>query len=836
MIVFTMLRARWIQALTMFAFSAGATVATIAGPAYLDRVHQRIVAHSFADATLPQRLLTLDGGEGDNQSGPDALDVMKVLLPTTGFTWISAREFTGIDTAGNFTDRTVDRQDICAHVTIVSGRCLVGIGEILVPESLATSLGVHAGQTMPLTFKTVTLYDSVGDPVGGYDGTPPVSAVTVVGIYRPIDTRQPYWGSGNYFPVGGKPPLLINDSTLAAMSPAAVGVSIDALAGKSAFADTTRLSAQLNKLATQLSTLNGSVSMHSAIPEVIGAIRTNRVDADQVVPIAAVPVVVLAWFVVFVASAYGAAGRRQEFANIALRGAPAATRWRLALGEGAVAVIAGTFVAWVGTAIWTPVPYYWPLIALAGCLMAVAAAAVKPLRTSVAVLLRSAGGSRVASRLGVTGEVLIVILAAAAYVLMRSQHGRLTGISLTVPWMIILGVSVVASILVAPVARRIGALAMSRGRVATALAAYQVGRRPGARRLLILLTISVAVLAYSLAGIDVARQDRQDVSTITTGASSVLDVKAATRDQLLSGVRAADPRGTWAMAVVAAPQATGNTHPMLAVDATRFGAVVAWMPGYSTSSAARIGALLHPADVPVPLPVVSTENLGTDATVRGLDAHPLRVTGVAVASALPRLGRTGTIVDLEYADLSTSDNGAATDPQVWLGPHAPANAVALLAAHGILTIDETRLADARDALDGQGAVLALWYHVFAALLALILTIGTLILVAATDRPPRGAELWALRVQGMSVRTVARAARGGYAVITLVAAVGGLAAGALAWKLTASALPIYASTDLWPAPHWPATGPVLVPWGIASTVLLVIALGIGADLRRSVSRR
>jgi hypothetical protein len=485
--------------------------------------------------------------------------------------------------------------------------------------------------------------------------------------------------------------------------------------------------------------------------------------------------------------------------------------------------------------------------------------------------------------------------------------------------------------------------------------------------------VSIAVVVYAAAGLSTATLDRAQVSQVSTGAPRVIDVISTTRSQLLAAVRAADPSGTWAMAVVGRAPGVDNSHPVLAVDATRLAAVATWLPGFGSHSAAQVAALLHPTgyvpppafhgtqltvrgtvaqlstgvrvhlgvtvvpldgkrpavvsallapgplsmtfqvpctagclmpqfvirrenavayrlamtvtsvntgpapvvdfgamlgwraqsgtvsatagglaltvdptgdapdtlsiwpgDRPSIVPAVSTRTLGPDAAIVGLDGDPLRVAGMATVPALPGLGRDATYVDLEFADMATADDGTSSRPQVWLGPRAPADALHLLAAHGILANGTTTQATVRRTLDHQGAMLALRYHRFAAGLALALAIAALILVAGVERRSRGAEFRALKIQGVSGRTIARAARGGYASLVVTAALLGLGSGAAAWVLSRPALPIFAEKTLWPPPPWPSLGAVAVPWAVASALLVLVALVIGADLRRSAN--
>jgi hypothetical protein len=222
--------------------------------------------------------------------------------------------------------------------------------------------------------------------------------------------------------------------------------------------------------------------------------------------------------------------------------------------------------------------------------------------------------------------------------------------------------------------------------------------------------------------------------------------------------------------------------------------------------------------------------------VLGLDGAPLPAVDAATVAGLPRLGRTGVLMDLEYADLSTADSGIAVNPEVWLGRDAPKDAIARLAAEGIVVTGLSTEPDVTRELDNQGASLAIWFHVFAALIGGALAVASLAMVGGVDRRPRADELSALRVQGVAARTVARAATRGYVALSVAAGVVGLGAGALAWWLSGAYMPIFTEVMLWPAPRWPSALSVGWPWISAVIVLTSVALGVGLSLRRAVARR
>ena len=77
-----------------------------------------------------------------------------------------------------------------------------------------------------------------------------------------------------------------------------------------------------------------------------------------------------------------------------------------------------------------------------------------------------------------------------------------------------------------------------------------MSRRAGAARLFGLLTAAVAITGYAVAAVDVATQQRDLRSTVGVGAARVLAVGPVGPQQLMSAVRAVDPRGSYAMAAV----------------------------------------------------------------------------------------------------------------------------------------------------------------------------------------------------------------------------------------------------------------------------------------------
>jgi putative ABC transport system permease protein len=976
-ILYSMIRASRTRAFTMLFLAAVAAIAAISGPAYLTHVNTKVAAQQLRDASAVQQTIEFRGSispVGDSDPVAEGQLLLQVAtLPK--FTTVAATELP-ITVPAAPGDRNapvellLDRQDACDHVTMISGRCVLGVAEVILPAKLAASFHLRPGDPILLSTSVASKDHSSVVPSAPF-------LATVTGVYAPTSPDEAYWGPSAYFTAGKTPPILTDDPTVAALPTSVEVLKTVAIATPAAFeAGLPQLRAEISGALTRATTSN--VKTVSDIPGLIATIQANEQAAGRLVPVAAAPLVVLAWFVIFLAAAYTAAATRFEFGVVALRGTPRALRWWLAVGENILMIFLGTLASYAVARLFAPVSVLWAGIALAGSIVAVLLSVIKPVTSSAAPLLRRVPAAirGAGSRIGIVGEILIVMAAIATSIQLRIAGSGLSGVTLLVPGLIILGTATATSFAVIPVARAIGHRAVHRGRIATALAAFGIGRKPGAQRVLVLMAVAVGLLAFAAAGISVGSAGRANLSVVQTGATRIVSLAPTSRTQLLAAVDAADPTGRWAMAAVGLPQTTIGVPPTIAVDAGRLSAVATWDPKYGPLSAAAVGALLHPseyapptlvtgaavtvdytaaglttmtemsliinltpldgsdpasvytshlengnatvtvpipcttgcrfdgfgvsqarlspyaftlqlhsvsadgkqivgpsdgadwassnggsvaasptgpiitlksvsasptrirtASVPNPLPVVTTEQLPSTVSASLLDGSAQPLVVAAVVPGLPRLGRDGMLIDLRFANLITTDGGAATQPQVWLGPKAPADAIARLQAHGLIVSGSTTPSIEAADLNLQGPAQALQFHLVAALLAVLLAIGALLLVAVVDLRPRTDELSAMRVQGVSARTVGRAASAGYASLAAVASLIGLVSAALAWWIAGAYLPLFTTSEaIWPAPTWPSPAAVALPWLGGFAVLSAVALVAGVHLRRSVARR
>jgi putative ABC transport system permease protein len=235
------------------------------------------------------------------------------------------------------------------------------------------------------------------------------------------------------------------------------------------------------------------------------------------------------------------------------------------------------------------------------------------------------------------------------------------------------------------------------------------------------------------------------------------------------------------------------------------------------------GVWVQPADVPVPLPVATAGVSGVD-DLTGFDGRPVPIRAVAGLPAVPRAGAGAVLADLEYLDRYSADTGFALRPQIWLSTRAPADVVHRLEAQGLSITGDVSSALVHRQQDEQGPALSLWFHALAAVLALALAAGALVLAAVVDRGRRVEDLSALRAQGLDRGSLARATLWAYPALVLAAVPAGLAIALLTWWLTGWALPLSGlDPPPLPLPGWPR------PLVVAGVGVIVVAVLAGAAL-------
>ncbi|WP_328460557.1 hypothetical protein OHA21_30125 [Actinoplanes sp. NBC_00393] len=617
-LVLAMVWSRRGQAVTLALLALLAVASAVAAPAYLAAVDRAVAAGQIATAVPAELGLTVSARQNERTQdvveGPsvDFTDVAEALVQLPGFTYVNSSEYptVGIEPDKQYASRLVFRQNVCVHVQVLTGRCLAGEGDVLLGEHTAKRLDLAAGDLIKLTS---AIYNAdPRDP--GYipDGIP--KELTVAGTYRAADAESAYWGTHGYFTtlygLGPGEPVFTNAATLRAMDHGNTELAIDGTAEPAAL-DADRLDdlrAGLDRLRTTSTQLGSSLQISTELPRLLDRIDAGRASAQLLVPVLAVPLVLLACFCIFLAVGYGAQGRQSELAAVALRGPRWWVRWWLATGESLVAVAIGAVAGCLAGQLlvnavaanrfpgvgvdpgWSSLRYA-PAAALAALIAAVAAQR-RPLLSPVVTLLRRTPVRGNAHR-AIFTEAIVVVLAVVAGMQLSLSNGSLTGIGLFAPALLILALALLAARAVLPIVTRYAARALSRGRPGVALAGFQLSRRPGAERLFALLVATVAVVGFAVAGVDAAARGRVVEAELGTGADRVLTVAPVYRTQLLEAVRRADPEGAYAMAAVRLPDGGANQPGGLAVDSQRLAAVATWPAG--SPDAGEVARDLRPA-------------------------------------------------------------------------------------------------------------------------------------------------------------------------------------------------------------------------------------------------
>lgn len=992
-LVLAMMAARRTQTLVVLMLSVFATGAAVAGPVYLAAVDRAALAAEVAAADRSTKTVSLSLHDAE-VTGFDSLAPNLLTMP--GFRQVYSIQLPvlGVEPAGELST-VVFRSQVCQHLTMVAGRCLMGPAETVVGEATAARLGLSPGAT--ITVGWAQYDESRQEFVAG--GTPAV--LGVVGVYRPQDPTELYWGRSRFFATGvpdaAREPLFVNRQSVDGVEHSIDERTVEAMPESDTLGpdQLSALRARLAQVETNVRGTagngNGGNGSYAVLDNRLGPLLDRldraRAVARQVVPLAVVPLVALCWFVIFLAVAYGTTARRPELALLALRGLRAPARWWLTAAESTGAILLGAPVGFLAGVlgvslvaqarlgvgpgagqVWAAWPF--ALIAVGGAVLAGLLAQHRELGSPVAELLRRVPSRRTGWR-SVAGEAVLVALTVVAAVQLRGFDGELVGLSLLLPALVAAAVAVVTGRLVLPVAGRLGAGALRRGRLGPALGALQLARRAGGHRLLVLLTVVVALLCFATTAVDVAANARGQRAAVVSGAARTLTVQPVDGAALLAAVRTADPTGRYAMAA-AVVRGTSDSVALLAVDSARLERVVPWRADYGIPPG-RLGAALHPpagvpftlrgdrltvdvdtpadlgsghikltvrlrppagrpsvsaefgqlrpgrhgytvrvpgcadgcrvaavevdyrrfnsdvarvvlhelrgaegtppvvspadfatvgrwrpveeaeiatlpdglrvaaysttagatvlvpVDAPHPLPAVVTGGAGE--RVQGIDTRPQRVSVVAGARVLPRLGDRGALVDLEYADQGAPAGVLLTDAQVWLTADAPPDILRRLSDAGLAVVGDRSVADARAALDGQAPALAIWFYLLAAGLAGVLALGGIAVVAAVDRRRVGEDVDALRRQGLPAGVATRAALWANLSVVAVALVAGALAGAAGWLLAGAYLPLFLDTQVPLAPpRWPRPAAVLLPW-LGCAMLLTAAVSV-ASVRRA----
>jgi hypothetical protein len=807
------------RSLVLLALIGTAVAATVLAPAYTRAAQESLLADRLA-AAHPNALALHVGEDGGTLTEAKA----RVVAPPHYDTVPVGGASVDTSISGDLDARIAYRDSVCDHLTITSGSCPTGNG-VVVSERSAREHDIGVGDSL--------------------------EHLRVVGLYVPTEPASPYWGRGGYFAEGStdsaRPRIdAVFVGSEQALPPGVRRVELDYAfeAGSVGLDDIHAVRDGVTRFQTTLNAADFDVD--TAAVAIVDAIDAELSALARMVPVVAVPLVLISWFVVFLAVAAVAEERSVEAGLAKLRGyerrqvtalgadeptiiALAAVVLGIVAGVGAVEVI-GRWRLGVGVNI-----AWWPVYVAAGLSLPLALAIVRlasrrPLRRPALLLLRRVPGR--SSRAGVIAEGAAFVLAAAVLVAALADRG--SPLALLAPALLAVVAGIVAGRGLKLWSRMRLRRHASRGAITGVLAHAQLARRPGARRVVVTVTVAVALLSFAGAAWDVAAQARADAAMDAVGAHRVLRVSAANPSALVSAVSAA--AGDRAMPVVRVTERYDTaTVELLAVDTGRLAGASVWR-GRTSSEVDALGRTLRglaSGDIPVAV-AGTTPADDADAEVfpfPGLGDGAQRYRVVSHVDFLPRASGRALLVDLETAVAAAERGSGVSDNsrlryEVWAGTDAPADLASRLAGAGVSILDEESVASAQARLAMGAPALALGLGLLAGAVAVCLAVGTVLLTAYLGSRARRHELAALRVTGVRRPVLRRALAREYAHLLVLPGLVGVLVGVAGAALALPGIPLVTANSAAghvALPAWPQVSIVAAAATMAGLVLAMFAV-------------
>ena len=532
----------------------------------------------------------------------------------------------------------------CGGITIVKGHCPSGSREAMISTRTVATFGVPLGSVLRVGISPDVAQDSVR-VVGTYD------AATASPAVWGLDTPAQFAPARSEGPPDRIDEIVVDETTmldstgdLAAVSDRVINASSVHLVDLPALRAAVEATTAPDNVTSQTGPRTTSAS---SLPEHLDAL-TPKLDAVASAAFAVTAqLVLLAWFVLFLVVAATSDERAGEIALAKLRGMSRRSTLRFGLAEPVLLVVValpiGLLLAWAadtllahnylvsGTSVaLTGVVALALLVCFLGAVAAAVLAARGILSAPVLEQLRRTGGRKARLVRSTAVDAAAVALAVAG--IYELKTGGADALALLAPGFIALAVGLLAVRALPALARIEVARTRASSSVASFLSSRNVARRPGGLRIVVLLTLAVALAVFAVDGWMVAAANRSNVARAEVGSAEVLHVHASSPGALMSTVAAADPSGTQALAAVVTSNGTGG---LLAVDASRLSAVAAWDPAWAGSSSASIAAQLHPAQPAKPILVRGSLRFTADFERTSGDTSLLFFVGVRDATGTP---------------------------------------------------------------------------------------------------------------------------------------------------------------------------------------------------------
>jgi hypothetical protein len=558
----------------------------------------------------------------------------------------------------------------------------------------------HAGQPIPAALPTTAARDlglqvgsvlSVTDPSTGYRWS-----LQVAGLYRAIRPTAPYWQIDSIGPTGATEDGGFLVYGPAVVSPAAFGGSARGLLNPTQLSDVALpkvggirmadLSPLAHEIAKAVSGMNNSgyLTATTEMPQLLANAAAGLATARSLVLISGLQLLLLACAALALASRLLASYREEETALLAARGAARRQLIRQSLTEATIEIVvsaaagalAGSWLAAVllshltGLPAQTPVPgglaWLAAVVLAVVCLGIVVWPTLRPPRPSD-VRTRRGRSAQLAVAISAGADIALIALALLAVRELRgysaaAQVASGAGIDPVIavaPALALAGFAIVPLRLLPIAARGLERLTARGSRFGSAMANWEISRRPlrqSGPALLVILAVGTSTLG--LAQYESWRRSVHDQAAFSTGAQ--VSVQPPLFASAADGTRVARLPGVTAAMPVSAVQYAG-VGQLLVLDAALAARTVTLRPDLSSVPAAALFAKItprHPAGLVLPgrpARLALTASLsdpagGTDAAALGPVSATLTVQdadGVSYAvqtTTIPADGRFHALV------------------------------------------------------------------------------------------------------------------------------------------------------------------------------------------------
>lgn len=610
------LRSRPLLGLLLFALSTTGVMTSALGPLLTRAVYQSSLADAVAAAGTPGSSIAasvdLERGDDLEQARDQVVHVFDgatrgstaglwqaprvSVQSTSSVTWRAARS-----ARPQLVSRVASAEDACNQLVVVSGRCPAGAGEAMVSLPSSKPGGSPVGSSLKLD--TGAGRDPVLRVVGTYD--PEQSATP--------DLLRPSTRAGQLLGLTADP-LITTRAQLAEFNLGAQIVGRLTLGDGLRVQDEPEARHSIDQVkAATVAVADRLVVFDSQLPQLLDEVDRRVASASVLILVTVVQADILTMFALVIALQRLGRARASEWGIGRLRGMPTrkwlASIWSepgaaLALGlpVGLAAAIAVADLL-VGRSLRaeTPVEWSrWPVLAAAVAatavaLVALAAVSLRDARRPLIELLQQTSDSRRVSLVGVVAQAAVVLLATAAlYQLLVGGvlSSRGSQLALLAPALFAFAIAVVAVRVTVVVVRRITS------RAPRSLTGLVVGRHaarsPSSLSPAIVTAAGLALVVFASQVLALSVRNQGLRAQAIVGAETVLQVATPPDLDLLQAVRAADPAGQSAMAVLEkAASSDGGTSRIVAVDSSRVAAVSPWIASWAETRS--LAESLHPA-------------------------------------------------------------------------------------------------------------------------------------------------------------------------------------------------------------------------------------------------